>query len=90
MAVEFKRFEFVALCKHARNEISDLRKRCLTRHTGIHILAIDVAGSHGHSWHMGKTGNKGIALVNGAVTVHQWVLCYVPCADISILVCDPQ
>ena len=74
MSTEFKRFEFISLCKHIKSEIDDLRRRCLTRHAGVHILAIDVAGSHGHSWHIGRTGGRGKSIICNDITVNQWVL----------------
>jgi len=75
MSTEFKRFEFISLCRHIKCEIDDLRRRCLTRHAGVHILSIDVSGSHGHSWHVGISGRKGKALVANTISVNQWVLC---------------
>ncbi len=75
MSTEFKRFEFLSLCRHIKSEIDDLRRRCLTRHAKVHILSIDISGSHGHSWHLGNTGRRGAALVESSISVNQWVLC---------------
>ena len=75
MSAEFKRFEFLSLCRHIKHDIDDLRRKCLTRHAGIHILSIDIAGSHGHSWHLGVSKRKGKALSSNKLSVNQWILC---------------
>lgn len=69
VSTEFKKFDFVPLCKHVNSEVKDLCKRCLSWHSSVKVLSLDVAGHASKKWSLANSKYAAPSL--HGVTPHQ-------------------